>query len=683
MRWQINGFVFCEQQQTLTIEQNTVRIEPMMSDLLRYFCQHPDQIISKEQLLDEVWQGRYVSDNTVSKLITKLRKALQDDARNPSFILTVPKRGYRLVAKAEPIQSQAPTSLPASSLKIPVTFNPVYVKTLLLTFVLLLITFVVWITLFHAPSSKSFVSAKALTSDKGSEYFPSFNADGIRLAYMNHDGEKFRLMVKNIDSGEQVEIEHGNKVGVGPGSWNDSGTKLVYLVATQQRCQYFIREFNGLAMSEPKLIYTCNAGSFGAIKFTHDDNLLVFAQSSEPGGPYSLYSLDLDSGKTQWLPQPELHLGGNSQFDLHPTDNKLLISSPDKQQWEGFYQLDLDTQELSLLFRLNAYICCGIWSHDGDHVVLMGDHPAHEIVQYNLDGTNKTVLFSGPQQLSRPERHSNGKDYTFTAFKHDINVDQYHLTTGQTAALLHDTFDQRLAVLSPSAEQVAYISLTSGNEELWLYNRETKKKKKISQFADGRHYIDLTWSPDEQKVAALTLNAIHLIDLASGKAKVLPMPEKELRGISFKNSEQIAFSMKIGANWQVVIFHLEDESMQRLEQKWQSVQFAPSSNDWLWVDQDNNWYLGEDANPVKMPKNNLSAFYGRQFNVKKSAEHIAFYNGQKAKLEIYKTQSNELAVSLDSQIGHFSINGDIVLIGQKSSNSNDSDIYQTFRVTAR
>ncbi len=108
--------------------------------------------------------------------------------------------------------------------------------------------------------------------------------------------------------------------------------------------------------------------------------MLIFSESLGIGKPYSLYSLQLDTGKAESLPQPDLHLGGNSQFDLHPTDNKLLISSPNEQQWEGFYQLDLDTQQLTLLFELNAYICCGIWSHNDEHVVIMGEHSAREIM---------------------------------------------------------------------------------------------------------------------------------------------------------------------------------------------------------------------------------------------------------------------------------------------------------------
>ncbi|GAB2996015.1 winged helix-turn-helix domain-containing protein [Psychrosphaera aestuarii] len=676
MRWKIKSFEFCEQQQTLINQQYKVRMEPMISDLLGYFCRHQNQIISKEQLLDDVWHGRYVSDNTVSKLITKLRKVLQDDARNPIFIVTVPKRGYRFVAEAEQVKetkvsvADKKVSSPKQSRHQPYLFFIPFC----------VIVFLVWFALQNKTVPSAIVSAKAVTSNKGSEYFPSFAADGVRLSYMNHDGEKFRLYVKNIYSGEQIEIDHGKDMGVGPGSWNKAGTKLVYLVGSQNSCQYFIREFNGLEMSAPSLIYTCNAGSVGAIKFTHDDNLLIFSEAPEQGKAYSLYSLELDSGKTQWLPQPDIYLGGNSQFDLHPTENKLLISSPDKQQWEGFYQLNLETRQLSLLFKLNAYICCGIWSHDGEHVVLMGEHPARDIVQYTLDGSDSRVVFTGSQNLHRPERHSNGHDYVFTAFKNDLDVEEYNMTNNTSKSILNDTFDERLAVLSPNTERIAYISLTSGNEELWLFDRNTSKKKKITQFKDGRHYVDLTWSPDQLKVAALTLNSIHLIDLKSGEARLLQLPEKEFRGISFKSPNVVAFSMKLDSSWQVVEYNIDDNAMTRLNPKWQSVQYDVVSDDWLWVDQDGHWYQGENANHLNMPKQHLPVFYGRQFNVKKSGEYIALYNWQLGKVEIYKNQTTKPLITLDSQIGHFSMKGNIVLTSQRSSKVNDSDIYQTYSV---
>ncbi len=677
MRWKIKAFVFCEQQQSLSDEHNSVRIEPMMCELLAYFCRHQGSVVSKEQLLDEVWHGRFVSDNTVSKLVTKLRKALQDDARNPEYIVTIPKRGYRFIASAVQIDEATAPEDGAYSVEATSSYS---LRTLIAVMALVCVA-VAWWLLSPNSESTAITTAKAITSDRGSEDFPAFSPDGKRLAYMHHDGDRFRLLVKQLDTGETVEVNHGDGIGVGPGYWNDTGSKLVYLVATSERCQYFTREFNGIIMSEPQLIHTCNTGSYGGVKFTHDDNVVVFAESPGQEKPYSLYRLVIDTGEIQWLPQPELHLGGNSQFDIHPFENKLLISSPDENQWEGFYQLDMDSQELTLLFRLNAYICCGIWSHDGEHVVLMGEHPAREIIQYDLTGKHKTVLFVGPQQIRRPKRHSNGVDYTFSAYTYDLNVDAYSISGKQSRSLLNDTFDERLPVFSPQSDRVAYISLTTGSEELWLYDLQTGMKSKITEFADGRHYVDLAWSPDEKHVAALTLNAIHIIDLQSGHSKVLPVPEKELRGISFKSPSELAFSVRMGERWQVVVFNLNSNAMFRLDPQWQSVQFDISPANWLWVNQQQEWFQGEDAEPLAMPGKSLSPFLGRQFAVKKSGDVLAVFDWSDGQLEVYKTGSTIPIATLESQTGHFSVSDDSVLINRRASALISSDIYQTYQVS--
>ena len=106
MRWQIAEYIFCDQQQNLLSDGKSQQLEPMMVELLRYFCQNVDQIISKDQLIEQVWLGRIVSDNAVSKLITKLRKAFNDDARQPKFIATFPKKGYKFIALVKLIPSE-------------------------------------------------------------------------------------------------------------------------------------------------------------------------------------------------------------------------------------------------------------------------------------------------------------------------------------------------------------------------------------------------------------------------------------------------------------------------------------------------------------------------------------------------------------------------------------------------
>jgi DNA-binding winged helix-turn-helix (wHTH) protein/Tol biopolymer transport system component len=76
-------------------------VEPKAFRLLLYLLEHPQKLISKEELLDAVWGDASVTENSLTQNIAKLRRLLEDDARNPRFIETVATVGYRLVCAVE------------------------------------------------------------------------------------------------------------------------------------------------------------------------------------------------------------------------------------------------------------------------------------------------------------------------------------------------------------------------------------------------------------------------------------------------------------------------------------------------------------------------------------------------------------------------------------------------------
>lgn len=84
-----------------------VRVEPRVMDVLVHLAARADQPVSKDELINTVWKGRYVTDDVLTVTIYALRKALRDDARQPRYIETVSRRGYRLIA---PLQS--PSAVP-------------------------------------------------------------------------------------------------------------------------------------------------------------------------------------------------------------------------------------------------------------------------------------------------------------------------------------------------------------------------------------------------------------------------------------------------------------------------------------------------------------------------------------------------------------------------------------------
>ncbi len=81
---------------------NTVKLERRAMQLLLCLADHAGQVVSVEQLLDEVWTGVVVTPDSVYHAVAALRRTLGDDSHDPTYIANVPRRGYRLVAPVVP-----------------------------------------------------------------------------------------------------------------------------------------------------------------------------------------------------------------------------------------------------------------------------------------------------------------------------------------------------------------------------------------------------------------------------------------------------------------------------------------------------------------------------------------------------------------------------------------------------
>jgi TolB-like protein/DNA-binding winged helix-turn-helix (wHTH) protein len=81
----------------------TVKLEPRTMRLLLRLSESPGEVVSGQQLLDDVWTGVVVSSQSVYQAISQLRKLLGDVEQTPTYIATVPRKGYRLVAPVQKI----------------------------------------------------------------------------------------------------------------------------------------------------------------------------------------------------------------------------------------------------------------------------------------------------------------------------------------------------------------------------------------------------------------------------------------------------------------------------------------------------------------------------------------------------------------------------------------------------
>ena len=83
--------------------------EPMVFDLISYFVHHPDQVFSRDALIEAVWSGRIVSDATVSTCVKNARKALGDSGATQNYLKTVRGRGFRFTARVTQLEASQQT----------------------------------------------------------------------------------------------------------------------------------------------------------------------------------------------------------------------------------------------------------------------------------------------------------------------------------------------------------------------------------------------------------------------------------------------------------------------------------------------------------------------------------------------------------------------------------------------
>ncbi len=92
-----------------------VQVEPKAMAVLCVLAGNPGETISREDLLGAVWPGRVVVEETLTRAISQLRTALQDEVANPRFIQTVPKQGYRLIAPVGHVPRQPQADSPGDA----------------------------------------------------------------------------------------------------------------------------------------------------------------------------------------------------------------------------------------------------------------------------------------------------------------------------------------------------------------------------------------------------------------------------------------------------------------------------------------------------------------------------------------------------------------------------------------
>jgi DNA-binding winged helix-turn-helix (wHTH) protein len=115
---QFGAFHLAQGVELLYRGEDVVSLEPRAVRVLRYLVEHNDRVLSKEELLEEVWADVFTTDGVLKKAVSQIRRTIGDDVEQSRFIATYHGRGYRFIAPVTRVGAVTPKIVSAPALEL-------------------------------------------------------------------------------------------------------------------------------------------------------------------------------------------------------------------------------------------------------------------------------------------------------------------------------------------------------------------------------------------------------------------------------------------------------------------------------------------------------------------------------------------------------------------------------------
>jgi adenylate cyclase len=107
LRYLFEEYAFDTERRELCRGVDVVSVTPQVFDLLDYLIHHRERVVSKDDLINAIWNGRIVSDAALTTRLNAARTAIGDSGEEQRLIKTLPRKGFRFVGKVREAQRLA------------------------------------------------------------------------------------------------------------------------------------------------------------------------------------------------------------------------------------------------------------------------------------------------------------------------------------------------------------------------------------------------------------------------------------------------------------------------------------------------------------------------------------------------------------------------------------------------
>ncbi len=552
-----------------------VRLTPKALATLCCLAEHQGTLVSRDTLMATVWAGTVVSDDTLNRAISDLRRAFTDNPQQPQVIETIRQRGYRLLLPAEPIiaASGDGTAQPPT-LALPPRPQPHAPRRLwpVASFVGVALVLAIGFVLTRAADTpaRAVYRAVPLTTYPGLEFDVALSPDGEQIAFAgtSEDLRRIDLYVKQVGVETPLRLTDDDAIEISP-AWAPDGRSVAYLRSElgEGTCSLMVRDLPG---GDARSLATCETFLVTGVSWSPDGRTIAFSDRPDPDTPFRIYLLDVATRTVIPLTDPPGDLFGDFSATFSPDGRSIgfirgtvagttaLMLAP---AVGDVHVMRLDDRQPQRLTFDNQEIPHIDWMPDGERLVFASNRErgTSGLWMVDVDGGPPTWVFGDDAFVRKPTVARQTGRLVFEQWVNDVSIWQAAVDSlaapDAVRPLIRSTRFDAMPQYSPDGTRLAFISQRSGATELWVSD------------ADGQHPIQLTtfggpytstpqWSPDGRQLVFESRTDgqtdLYVIDAHGGlPQRLTDHPREDLVPSWSGDGQRVYFGSNRSGTWQV------------------------------------------------------------------------------------------------------------------------------------
>ena len=566
----------------IKVSDNWQNIEARQLKLLKLLLENQGQAVSRAQIMDELWQDTIVSDNSVSKLVAQLRKTLQDDKGTATFIRTVPRVGYQLIASVShpnpPEQEQEQEQASVSS-KLSNQQKLTFVTAAFTLIVATTISFNYWLNDSFKPThnDEKRPQASRLTSMPGPESFLRFSPNGRYLAFNQNANNRQHTDLAIYDN--QTQAIHSIKTtgySEQAPEWSPDGHWLIYYrhdpISCSIRIMSVANPVETWRLSPDFALANCAIGQTRHKMHWVSSQSLYIINQDEQNKHLSLLTLSTEN-KPKVIDTTHFTHIRPQHFDIN--NQKQLLYLEYSPPWYQLKKIDLNKltkQPAKPTAKLIQQSSQSLWAvkwHTNNKEYWLGQHQG--LSRFKGQNKRQTINLSHGF-IADMDINAQGNQLAHSEGLMNINLYAFSLNKSQqpqriSSAARTDLFP----TLSPSGEQTLFISYqrfsdtNNGQKDVWLKHIDKQAATLLTQLDESINPKFILWSPNNDNVLIGDhQQRLHLLNIFSKHLITIVSDYPNLHSVNWSDNGQNIHFIAAQQQWR---YNLASSTLQPTEDK--------------------------------------------------------------------------------------------------------------------